>query len=201
MPSLRETLRGPARGSKEFVLCYRRLRLLDPKGQSIVSCSRLSCWKRIDRMLRAVAVARDAGCDCQLLVAGDGPEKQRLAGLAEELGVAPDVVWLGAVAHEEIWALMHVANVFMITNDVTNRCNPLYEAICAGLPSVSVRHGSAADLLKDGQNALLAEAGDAERLGQCMHRILCDGQLAGRLRAEQKRRAEALWTCEERMAA
>ena len=111
-----------------------------------LSCSRVSYWKRIDRMIRALQIARDKGADCQLLVAGSGAEEGRLRALAEQLGVEAEVIWLGAVDHDMVWQLMHLADVFMITNDVTNRCNPVYEAICTPLPVVSVIDPSTADL-------------------------------------------------------
>ena len=165
----------------------------------VISCSRLSYWKRIDRILQAVAVSRENGIDCQLLLAGDGPEKGRLTQLANDLGIAKEVIWLGAVAHDDIWALMNLADVFMITNDVTNRCNPLYEAAWAGLPVVSVFDRSTSDLLHHEHNALLAEKDDTQTLGQHLTRILRDETLAHDLGQAQKRLAATFWTWEERM--
>ncbi|WP_240191770.1 glycosyltransferase family 4 protein [Desulfoprunum benzoelyticum] len=164
-----------------------------------VSCSRLSYWKRIDRMLRALAVCRGTGVDCQLVVAGDGPEKENLHTLAAELKVSDQVVWLGAVAHDDIWALMNTADVFMLTNDVTNRCNPLYEAAWAGLPVVSVNDSSTSDLLHHRANALLTEKDDTETLGNLLSEICRDEQLRERLGQAQKKLSETFWTWEERM--
>ena len=114
----------------------------------IISCSRLSYWKRIDRMLYALKFAKSKGCDCQLLVAGDGPERFRLEQLAADLDISAHVVWLGTVPHEQIWNLMNVSDIFIITNDVTNRCNPLFEAMCAQLPVLSIVDPSTSDLLE-----------------------------------------------------
>jgi glycosyltransferase involved in cell wall biosynthesis len=150
-------------------------------------------------MLRALAVCRDKNVDCQLLVAGAGPELPGLKKLAEELGITENVVWLGALAHDDIWTLMNVADVFMITNDVTNRCNPLYEAAWAGLPVVSVIDSSTADLLKDGSNALLADRDDTDGLGKRLAEICCNSALAGQFHKAQKDLAATLWTWEERM--
>jgi len=172
---------------------------LKTESKWVVSCSRLSGWKRIDRMLRALAVCRGKKVDCQLLVAGAGPELPRLKKLAEELGITENVVWLGALAHDDIWALMNAADVFMITNDVTNRCNPLYEATLAGLPVVSVIDSSTADLLKDGSNALLADRNDTDGLGKRLAEICCNSALAEQFRKAQKDLAKTFWTWEERM--
>ena len=183
-----------------------RQQLIDRFGQKLrvesrwaVSCSRLSYWKRIDRMLRALAVCRGEGVDCQLVIAGDGPEKENLLALADSLGVTEPVVWLGAVAHDDIWALMNTADVFMLTNDVTNRCNPLYEAAWAGLPVVSVHDPSTADLLHHRENALLAEKDDTEALGKLLAEVCRDDRLRESLGQAQKKLSETFWTWEERM--
>jgi glycosyltransferase involved in cell wall biosynthesis len=165
----------------------------------IVSCSRLSSWKRIDRMLHALAGCAKSGADCQLIVAGDGPEKKPLQQLVRQLGIDERVIWLGAVAHDEIWGLMNAADIFMITNDVTNRCNPLFEAIWAGLPVVSVVDPSTSDLLEHGENALLAEKDDNTALGAHLAALCRDASLAKRLRLKQKHQADSFWSWEERM--
>lgn len=167
----------------------------------VVSCSRLSYWKRIDRMLQALTVVKKEGIDCQLVIAGDGPEKANLQNLAVELDVANAVVWLGAVAHEDIWALMNSADLFMLTNDVTNRCNPLYEAAWAGLPVVSIIDYSTEDLLKHGENALLAPKDDTDRLGYLICEICRDEDLREKLSHAQKELSQTFWTWEERMKA
>lgn len=108
-------------------------------------------------------------------------------------------VWLGAIAHDDFWALKNAADVFMITNDVTNRCNPLYEAAWAGLPVVSIFDPSTSDLLQDKRNALLAEKDDTEALGRRLAEICREPLLAQALREAQKDLASSFWTWEERM--
>ena len=165
----------------------------------IVSCSRLSYWKRIDRMVRAVAYARSKECDCQLVIAGDGPERGRLSDMGVELGIEDDLIFLGAVQHDEIWELMNVADLFMITNDVTNRCNPLFEAICAGLPVISVYDQSTGDLLEHGKGALLSHKNDIEGMGKNIEQICKKSGMSDKFRAAQQTRASEFWSWSERM--
>lgn len=172
---------------------------LRTESKWIFTALRLSYWKRIDRILRAMRHCRDAGCDAQLLVAGDGDERPALVALAKDLDLECDVVWLGAVPHEDVWRFMFLADMFVIANDVSNRCNPLYEAIRAGLPIVSIRDRSTADLLEDGVNALLADHDDEAALGQCLAHVSSDTNLATKMRAAQQSRSDTLWTWEERM--
>lgn len=165
----------------------------------IISCSRLSYWKRIDRMIRALRICRDAKSNCQLLVAGDGAELPRLKKLAEKLSVSKDIVWLGALAHDDVWALMQAADIFMITNDVTNRCNPLYEAAWAGLPVVSIFDPSTNDILKHKENAMLAHKEDFTSLGEHLAELCNNPGLVHQLKKGQKKLAASFWTWEERM--
>jgi glycosyltransferase involved in cell wall biosynthesis len=164
-----------------------------------ISCSRLSNWKRIDRMLYAIDYCKEQQVDCQLIVAGDGPERAKLEKQTKELGIEKYVVWMGSVDHDEIWGLMNVADIFMITNDVTNRCNPLYEATWANLPVVSVIDSSTSDLLKDKSNALLSKKKDKLGLGENL-RLLCENKtLRESMQLEQKKLADSFWTWDERM--
>lgn len=191
----------PATGKKitKEQLLEKSQGLLKPDTHWIVSCSRLAEWKRIDRMLNALALCDLSKINCQLVIAGDGPEKSRLIALASELEVSNYVVWLGAVDHDDIWGLMNAADAFMITNDVTNRCNPLYEASWAGLPVLSVYDPSTSDLLSHEKNALLSQKDDAKHLASNIERLLGEKELADRLSREQKKLSESFWTWEERM--
>ncbi|WP_020589553.1 glycosyltransferase family 4 protein [Desulfobacter curvatus] len=164
-----------------------------------ISCSRLSNWKRIDRMLYAISYCKRKNVDCQLVVAGDGPEKKNLKKLAIKLGIEDLVLWIGAVDHDDIWGLMNVANIFMITNDVTNRCNPLFEAAWANLPVISIKDSSTSDLLIHNCNALLSGKDNSEELGQNLA-ILCENRiLREKMKVQQKKMAESFWTWEKRM--
>lgn len=172
---------------------------LRPDSKWALSCSRLSYWKRIDRMLRALVVCKNQGVDIQLVIAGDGLEKKNLQALAEELCVQDSVIWLGAVAHDDIWALMNNSDIFIITNDVTNRCNPLFEAAWAGLPVVSVFDCSTDDLLHNDENALLSDKNDHEGIGKSLARLCDEHSLSDKLSTAQKKLADSFWTWEERM--
>ena len=165
----------------------------------VLSCSRLSYWKRIDRILCALKIARIADCDCQLIAAGDGKEKERLVQMASQMGLDRDVIWIGSVPHEDIWHLMNMVDMFIIANDITNRCNPLFEAIRAELPVVSLRDPSTQDLLTDGENACLADSDDGEKLGEALTLVCSDESLRQRMRLAQRNRDELLWTWKERM--
>jgi len=172
---------------------------LQLESKWFLSCSRLSYWKRIDRMLHALVVCQRKGINYQLIIAGEGPEKKNLIDLSRKLGVDSSIVWLGAVAHDDVWALMNVVDIFLLTNDVTNRCNPLYEAAWAGLPVVSVQDQSTADLLEHCRNALLSAPDDHNALGQHLVKLCEDDVLKEKLGVAQRELSQTFWSWRERM--
>jgi glycosyltransferase involved in cell wall biosynthesis len=59
--------------------------------------------------------------------------------------------------------------------------NVLVEAMASGVPVVSTRISGIPELIEDGRNGLLVEAGDAVGLSEAIKRLLTDPQLASRL--------------------
>ena len=165
----------------------------------IISCSRLSSWKRIDRILNAVKYCCDKGIDLKLFMAGDGPEKENLKKLASKLKIEKETFFPGALAHEEIWQLMNKADIFMITNDVTNRCNPLFEAVFAGLPIVSIHDPSTSDILEQDKNALLSGKDNIDELGENLEKLCKDEALRKKLSDNQIEFSKSFQTWEERI--
>lgn len=166
----------------------------------VCSCSRLSYWKRTDRILKALQISRQADQDCQLLLAGDGPERENLIKMVKEMDLENDVIWLGPLPHDDIWKLMNLSDIFIIANDVTNRCNPLYEAIYASLPVVSIHDRSTSDLLTDGENSLLADREEPEKLGHCLIKLCQNSEKRKYMGLAQKSVAKTFWSWEERIA-
>jgi glycosyltransferase involved in cell wall biosynthesis len=67
----------------------------------VVVTARLVEWKGIAGVIRAVASLVDDFPDIQLLIAGDGPEEERLQQLVQKLSVGSHVTFLGRVSRAE----------------------------------------------------------------------------------------------------
>jgi glycosyltransferase involved in cell wall biosynthesis len=66
----------------------------------------------------------------------------------------------------------------------------VFEAMAAGVPVVTTRVGQAAELVVDGENGLLADVDDVDRLAEAVTRVREDSALAARLRAVGRMTAE-----------
>jgi glycosyltransferase involved in cell wall biosynthesis len=63
--------------------------------------------------------------------------------------------------------------------------------MASGLPVVATSSGGIAKLIREGENGLLCEEKNADRLAEQINRVLQDEELAGRMRTEAVHTAEA----------
>ena len=146
----------------------------EPEDVVVVSVARLAREKGLDVLVRAVAAADDPRL--VLVVAGEGPERARLSELAGELSIrlklAGDVDW------ERIVELYVAADVFALLSEREPWAVVVNEAAACGLPLVlSDRVGAAHDLLRDGENGALVQAGDVDAASQSLRELAADPEL------------------------
>jgi glycosyltransferase involved in cell wall biosynthesis len=160
----------------------------------IVSVGRMVPKKGFDVLVRAVAELRDRGLALELVLAGeDGPQSAAIRSLADELGLAEQVVWRGTVTQAELLAEYRRASMFVLacrvddSGDRDGIPNVLVEAMASGLPVVSTSVSGIPEVVDDGVNGLLVASDDPHALADAMWRIAKDPGLAESLRAHAAR--------------
>jgi glycosyltransferase involved in cell wall biosynthesis len=63
--------------------------------------------------------------------------------------------------------------------------------MAAGVPLVTTRVGQVSELVRDGENALLAGVDDVDALTQALQRVYEDGELRTRMRTAGRQTAES----------
>lgn len=147
-------------------------------------------WGR--KGLRTVidAVAGLPSGSAKLLVVGDGSPAAFLAGRSPEL--VGRVIFAG-VQSEAVERYYGAANVFVLPTLYEPFGLVIMEALASGLPSIVSARAGAAQLLDDGEDALLLrDPLDAGELRVQLMRIMDDHALAVRLAANGRRIAERL---------
>jgi glycosyltransferase involved in cell wall biosynthesis len=110
---------------------------------------RLSPEKNQARLLDAFALVHRDHPHARLIIVGDGPLRQELAARSSTLGLDQVVVFTGALSNP--FAVLAASDCFVLSSDYEGQPMVILEAAAAGLPIVSVRFGSVADALPDGQ--------------------------------------------------
>ena len=150
----------------------------------ILFVGRLVERKGVHRLLEALATQRDHRW--LLEVVGFGPEHDRLAKLAEDLGIAGRVEFLGKVSQQELVTVYRRAACFVLPATVDAREDTeglgvvLLEAMTYGVPVVATRRGGITDIVEDGHTGLLVED-TVSAIADGIRRVLDDSELANRI--------------------
>jgi glycosyltransferase involved in cell wall biosynthesis len=132
-----------------------------PAGDYLLSVGRLETIKRVDLIIRAVALL-PAGV--RLLVAGDGTQRANIERLIEELGVGDRVTLLGAVDDERLISLYRDAVAVVYPPFDEDYGYVTLEAFLAHKPVITASDsGGTLEFVDDGVNGLVC-APDPEAL-------------------------------------
>jgi len=150
----------------------------------------LRAQKSYDVLIRAVATLRSKNPDVRLVIAGGGPERERLERLIDELGLADVVILLGR--RLDVPNLLAGLDVAVCASAFEGSPLAVMEYMEAGLPIVATRVGGVPDLIDDGVHGLLVEPGDPDGLALAVEELLRDRERARALgvRARERRRRE-----------
>ena len=160
----------------------RRRELRDDLGATdddvvVLSIARLAPEKGLDTLVLAAATADDPRL--VLVLAGDGPERERLETLAGELGVRLRIV--ENIPFERIVERYVAADVFALLSTHEPWGVVVNEAAATGLPLVLAdRVGAHADLLDADGNGFLVRAGDVQAAGEALRALVGDAVLRAR---------------------
>jgi len=145
---------------------------LAPGGQKIVMhISNFRSVKRIPDVVMTFARIRDS-VDSRLVLVGDGPERPRAREIAERLGVADDVVFLGK--HAAVEELLHCADLFLLPSESESFGLAALEAMACGVPVVTSDAGGLPEVVIEGEVGHLLPVGDFEGMADAGVAILSD---------------------------
>lgn len=117
----------------------------------LVSVGRLAEEKNIDELLRIRAAMGNSAVT--LLLVGDGPDRARLEGLAASLGLAaPDVVFAGQVAPEQVADWYQLGDLFVSASTSETQGLTYVEALAAGVPALCRLDTCLVNVIRDGEN-------------------------------------------------
>ena len=158
---------------------------------TIVTVAHLVARKRHADVMRAVAVLSARHPTLRYQIIGDGPERAALGALAERLGIADRVLFLGQLDPQAALDTARRATVYVMPSTEEAFGVAYIEAMAAGLPAIGCRgEPGPEEIAAAGDGFLLVPPGDIERLTQRIDELLSDPH---RLReAGQRARATAL---------
>lgn len=171
--------RNPAAYSTEEIARQRRRWGLSEKDFIIGSTTQLAEVKGLDRLIGVFKTLIDSQVDAHLVITGEGPALPGLEAQAAGLGVSERVVFAGF--SDEPLRVAAAYDVAILNSSLEGFPNTLVEYLAAGAAVVSTDVGGVGEIITDGENGLLVEAGDDRQLLDAISRLQRDRDLRSRL--------------------
>ena len=156
----------------------RRAHGLGDTDQLVVAAGRLVRKKGFEFLIDAVATLQAAWPRLTLLLAGGGDLEQELHQRAARQGVGQRVVFLGAVAQDDVAELLAAADVVAVPSvrddagNVDGLPNVLLEALASGTPVVATAAGGMGAVAIDGETARVVPERSPEPLAAAIDELL-----------------------------
>jgi glycosyltransferase involved in cell wall biosynthesis len=134
--------------------------------------------------LRALPAVRAKIPGTRLLLAGDGPCRQKLESLARDQGLRDAVIFAGFL--EDVPQVYAALDAFVFPSLAEPLGTSLLAAMALGLPVVAVASGGVPEYVEDGATGLLVSRPDPALISAAMLRLLSDNSLRVRLGREAR---------------
>jgi len=163
---------------------------LEPDDPVVGTVCVLRPQKALDVLLRAAQLLRAEFPRLRLVIAGNGPERERLEAMTAEIGLDGSVDFLGQ--RNDVPALLSAFDVAVSSSDFEGTPLAVMEYMAAAKPIVATRVGGVPELIDHGVNGLLVEPRDPAALAASIAQLLRDrdyGETLG-ARARERQRKE-----------
>jgi len=168
--------------------CIRQRLGLSPGTFVLSFAGRLIEEKNIEMLLQAWASASAYIPTSHLYLMGDGPRRDILHGMAESLGVANSVTFLGERAPDEVREYVAASDVFVLPSKGEGISNALLEALATGTAAIVTEHAATQSLVEHGRTGLRVNT--VEELQQAIVTLYNDPALRERMRLAARRNVE-----------
>lgn len=158
----------------------------------------------IDVLIRAFAlcVARNPARELHLQIAGDGPERKALEQLAETLGIAERVQFLGFVENGELPTLYSRFLVAVFPSVLASESFGVVavEAAACACPVVASDADGFTETVADGETGLIVPMHNVEKTAQAIQHFIDHPEERKRMGQNGRKRAESLYNWDENVA-
>lgn len=122
----------------------------------VVFMGRFVGRKGVQFVIRAFAAAKETIKELELILIGDGPEKDRMKDLCYDLGILSSVRFTGRLERQNAWKILADGDLFLYPSLRDAVATVIIEAMAAGLPIICLKKTGPAQIV-DHQTGILIE--------------------------------------------
>ncbi|MEO8004049.1 MAG: glycosyltransferase family 4 protein [Betaproteobacteria bacterium] len=138
------------------------------KRTTLLSVGHLIPLKGHDIAIRALKLLPDL----DLVIAGDGPERNALASLAQELALGDRVSFAGSLPQMELRHYYAAADALVLASSREGMANVLLESMACGTPVIATAVGGSPEVVAAPAAGLLMKARTPEALASAVRKLL-----------------------------
>jgi glycosyltransferase involved in cell wall biosynthesis len=153
-------------------------------------------WHDIGLLLESFARVLRQRPNAKLILVGDGQTRSAVEEQVHRAGLQHAVIMTGAIPHERMPAMLSIADVAVVpsapiaaSGGGTGTPLKLFEYMAAGKGIVATAVSQTEEVIRDGENGLLVEAGDVDAFAGAVLTLLNDSMVRGRLGQNARRQA------------
>lgn len=166
------------------------------KKKEILYAGTVNARKGYADVIKAFAKIAGKYQDWRIVFAGNGEIAEGKA-LAQQLGIATQTVFLGWVREEDKDRAFKEASVFCLPSYAEGFPMGVLDAWAYGLPVITTPVGGIPDIAVDGENCLLFNPGDIDKLAVQMDRMLSSDSLREKISGRSSVLAKGIFSIGE----
>lgn len=159
--------------ASEFIPCDDKIAAKQKLGFGpdplVLFTGRFSLQKALPVLINAFNQALSYCPDMNLILLGNGEEKEKLMALAQELGISGKVSFCESV--NDVRPYLDAADIFVLPSMAEGISNSLLEAMSAGLACIATSVGGNPIALENGNCGLLVKPGNVDELASALSEL------------------------------
>jgi glycosyltransferase involved in cell wall biosynthesis len=160
----------------------------------LLSVGRIVHQKGLDLAMHALGGLKEL--DWEWRIVGDGPQREALQSLAQELGIDNRVFFLGWQSRDQIVESYQRSTMFLFPSRHEGMPNAILEAMASGLPVIATCIAGNEELVVNDATGYLVPSEDIEALQMALKKLLSDSALRQQIGMASRQRVEENYSWE-----
>ncbi|MGJ8455128.1 glycosyltransferase family 4 protein [Pseudothermotoga sp. U03pept] len=167
---------------------------IDKRTKILLFVGRLAKEKNVAFIVDLFRTLLKRRYDLHLMIVGDGPERSSLLHMVREFGIDSRVTFTGYMSRSRLANYYRQADLFVFGSESETQGLVVLESLAAGTPVVAVAKMGIADVLVEGQGALLVKEPVLEEFVERVERLLNDLSLYDQMKKAGKEYIMKNWS-------
>lgn len=158
----------------------------EPARPTLVFSGRLTPWKGVSMLIRVVARLKQKYPDIVFEILGIGSEILNLKALTQEFGIEKNINFHGQVSEQETHQIFSRSTIFVLNTNYEGLSHAILHAMAVGIPVITTPVGGNPELIRDGEDGLLAPYNNEEEWFSAIDKLLQDKDLREKFTGKSK---------------